>query len=388
MKYFSYLNSAAAIISSYQGQQPFHVFLKSFFKANKKYGSRDRKEIAQVCYHYFRLGVWTKGKPLADAIAMAQFLCASEPQPLLAAINEEWNRNAGLSLAEKCAMLQINIDALQIFPPVAVLSQGIQPSVFNLSHLVQPAVFLRVRPGRQEQVAEKLNAAGIPFKQIAAHCISVPAASKIDTVLAIDKEVVVQDHSSQRTGELLQLVPNKTTLRVWDCCAASGGKSLLAWDMLGAIDLTVSDIRPAVLEKLQLRLAMAGIHPFHLHTADLTRPVPAALQQSFDLIIADAPCTGSGTWGRTPERLSFFNKKEIDKYVQLQQQIVSNVLPCLRAGGYFLYITCSVFKRENEDMVSFIEAKGAHCLSMQLFTGYDHRADTLFAAMFEVKSKQ
>jgi len=382
MKHFSYLNSAATIISSYQRQQPFHVFLKSFFKEHKKYGSKDRKQIAQLCYQYFRLGNWAKGKPLQDCIAIAQLLCATEANPLLAAINEEWNRHAAAPLAEKCRLLQIDIEALQLFPMLTGLSNGINASTFNLSHLVQPDVFLRIRPGQQQHVENTLKAAGIPYQFKAADCIALPAASKIDSLFTIDKEVVVQDLNSQRTRELLQLIIPAGKLRVWDCCAASGGKSLLAWDTLGPIDLTVSDVRPAVLDKLRLRLSTAGIQHFHLHTADLTQPVAKQLQQSFDLIIADAPCTGAGTWGRTPERLAFFNKKEMDKYELLQQQIVTHVLPCVKPGGYFLYITCSVFKRENEDMVTFIENKGGQLLSMQLFAGYEQKADTLFAALF------
>ena len=75
------------------------------------------------------------------------------------------------------------------------------------------------------------------------------------------------------------------------------------------------------------------------------------------MIIADVPCTGSGTWGRTPEQLYYFEDRKIEEYASLQKQIVTNVISHLAPGGYFLYITCSVFKKENEEAIDFIKDK-------------------------------
>ena len=103
----------------------------------------------------------------------------------------------------------------------------------------------------------------------------------------------------------------------------------------------------------------------------------------FDLIIADVPCTGSGTWPRTPEQLTFFHKKEIGSYAVLQRKIVENAVPHLAANGYFLYVTCSVFKKENEENVAFIQQKfQLKLLSMEYLKGYEMQADTLFVALF------
>ena len=104
---------------------------------------------------------------------------------------------------------------------------------------------------------------------------------------------------------------------------------------------------------------------------------------SYDLILCDAPCTGSGTWSRTPEQLYFFEETVIDQYASLQKKIVSNAMPVLAPGGYFLYITCSVFKNENEAIVEFIKEKFHLTLvKMELLKGYDKKADTMFAALF------
>ena len=157
----------------------------------------------------------------------------------------------------------------------------------------------------------------------------------------------------------------------------------MAKDILGNIDLTVSDIRPAILNNLRKRFGEAGIKNFEILTADLTRPLKTPLHGKFQFIIADTPCTGSGTWGRTPERLSFFDENEIDRFSQLQKKIVTTAMSCLQNGGYFLYITCSVFKKENEDIVDFIQSNlSAALIKMDLLKGYTLKADTMFAGLF------
>jgi 16S rRNA (cytosine967-C5)-methyltransferase len=107
----------------------------------------------------------------------------------------------------------------------------------------------------------------------------------------------------------------------------------------------------------------------------------------FDLIIADLPCTGSGTWARTPEQLYFFNPSKISHYSNLQRNILQNVTTRLRPGGHLVYITCSVFKKENEDVATFVSRlPGLQLQKMILLKGYDIKADSMFVAVFENKA--
>ena len=77
---------------------------------------------------------------------------------------------------------------------------------FSLSHLQQPDLFLRLRPGKEEAVQEKLKSAGIEFKKLTDGCIALPNASKADEFIKLNEEAVVQDYSSQQVGELMGLV--------------------------------------------------------------------------------------------------------------------------------------------------------------------------------------
>ena len=107
--------------------------------------------------------------------------------------------------------------------------------------------------------------------------------------------------------------------------------------------------------------------------------------ESFDLIICDAPCSGSGTWGRTPEQLSRFQKEKIEDYATLQKAIAVNASKCLKEEGLFFYITCSVFRRENEDVVEHIRQEAKLRLIEQRYVkGYEEKADTLFTALFRL----
>ncbi len=174
--------------------------------------------------------------------------------------------------------------------------------------------------------------------------------------------------------------------KVWDCCAASGGKSLLVKDLFPEIALTVSDVRSSILHNLEERFKKAGIKDYHSFVADLTKPksIPFA-EQRFDLIICDAPCSGAGTWSRTPEQLHYTQQADIERYSQLQKSIVTNAVTQVKKGGYFLYITCSVFSRENEEVTALIESNTAlHLVEEKYLTGYEKKADTLYAALFQL----
>ena len=334
-RFFSYINTAKVILSGYFGDRPFALYLKEFFKQHKKYGSADRKQIAHVCYCYFRLGKAGKNIETDQRILTALFLCSTNPNKTLAAIAPQLNDSVQLTLEEKLKIIEFPLGAEDIFPWKNELSAGIDHTSFALSHLIQPDLFLRIRPGFEGLVEKKLATANIIFKQVNVNCLSLDNASKIDEVIELDKEAVVQDLSSQRVGELVQFDVHNQPHKIWDCCAASGGKSILMHDLFPAAKLTVSDIRKSILINLSKRFQQAGITKYRSVVADLTNAKLPITNSSFDLIVCDAPCTGSGTWSRTPEQLYFFDKQKIDYYSNLQQKISRAASRYLKPGGYF-----------------------------------------------------
>lgn len=380
----SHLNSAVAIIEQYKGEEPFAAFLRKYFSQHKKYGSKDRKQVAHLCYCYFRLGKALMNMPNSQRIVAALFLCSNIPDPLLDALKPSWGEKVLLPVEEKLAIIEGKEIINNIFPWNELLSAGIDHLQFCKSLLIQPDLFLRIRPGKAEQVQLKLQQADIIFSRPNATCIALDNRTKIDELIILDKEAVVQDYNSQKVGDFLSLLPVQNKRRVWDCCAASGGKSIMAVDMLGDIKLTVSDIRESILINLRKRFATAGIKEYNSFVADLSVKRLPESDDKFDIVIADVPCSGSGTWSRTPEQLFYFKNEMIEKYALLQKQIMSNVLQYVKPGGYILYITCSVFKAENEGMVSWLlERDQFNLVKMELLVGYSFRADTMFAALLQ-----
>ncbi len=392
MRFQSYFNTALILIGQYDGTMPLVHFLKQYFAQHKKHGSKDRKLITHLCYCFYRLGHVLKEQPVEERLRIAFFLCNEAAGDWALLYEASWLTHWNTDLKARIEFIHSlfpDFSAENIFPWRWALCDGIDAEAFAVSHLVQPDLFLRIRPGKQTSVLQKLTDHQISYRQITTNCLALANASKVDTILNIDKEVVVQDYSSQRIGEFLSAIVNSgpQVLRVWDCCAASGGKSLLVYDLLVNIQLTVSDIRPVILRNLTERFEKAGIKKYQSFTADLVNTKLKMYQEiagaAFNILLCDAPCSGSGTWGRTPEQLYFFTEEKISEYATLQKKMVANVMPFIAANGYLLYITCSVFKKENEEVVTFIQENNKmELVKMEVLKGYDMRADSMFAALF------
>lgn len=368
-RFYSHLNSAVAILRSYDGRIPFAHFIKHYFSQHKKFGSKDRRQISELCYCCFRLGRSYPQLTTEQKIVKGYWLSRT-------IWPDEW-----LSFFNSFHLPQASPD--HIFPTAHSLSAGISNDAFIGSHLVQPDLFLRIRPGHRDAVIDKLNTAGIPFV-LKGDSLRLSNSVRVEEAVRLNREVVVQDLSSQRVAELLQLYKTVNKREavpvVWDCCAASGGKSILANDVLQQMELTVSDIRPSIIANLKKRFREAGMKNYSALVADATQANPA---RQFDLIIADVPCTGSGTWARTPEQLLYFEPASVDTFAQLQSAITINATRYLKPGGYLLYITCSVFEKENEGQVNLLQKAGLQLVEQLIFRGYEQKADTMFAALMK-----
>ncbi len=381
MRIQSYLHSAQAILELYTGDVPLSGWLKAYFKEHKKFGSKDRKHIAHLLYCYYRLGGAFQQLPIEEKLGMALFLCSEKENDLLQAYKPEWNALATLEPKRKFDVLGAFDEATKIFPFNAFLSKEIEVEPFNLHFLQQPLVYLRLRPGRGQKVKQTFLKEGISFSEISENCIAISSQTKADALVDINKDAVVQDRSSQRVLEVLNTEKLKGAIKVWDCCAASGGKSILVWDTFSKVQLMATDVRQNILHNLRNRFSQAGITTYRAQVADVAKASPFA--EKFDLVVCDAPCSGSGTWGRTPEQLRFFTKDKIEHYAGLQKSIAINAAQNVISGGQFLYITCSVFTKENEDVVAFIQTNTKLQLQKSAyFKGYGQRGDTLFAAVF------
>ena len=425
MKFDNQLRYALQIIDTYQGEMPLYAWLKSYFRDNKQMGSRDRRLLSTLVYGFYRLGHAVKGLSAKDRVLAGLFLCNDQPTELLQYFRPEYDEKAALPLPEKIAFFQTQpagagFRVTDIFPWKEELSAGIDHEAFCLSFLRQPDLFLRIRPGQEHIVRQKLTLAGSKASAtfIPPFTFRLSNGFNVEEYFTPDQEVVVQDYSSQRIAGFLQVpaapaqapapghpagpgqpsAPDQSATLgqpaapahpatpefFWDACAASGGKSILVHDLYPELNITVSDIRDSILRNLRSRFAKAGIKNYQAFLTDLTRDYPPDAAANADLILADVPCTGSGTWSRTPEELWFFNPQRITQYAEIQKKILGHIAPRLLPGAWLIYSTCSVFKKENEEMAALIRdtTHGLKQDKMENIKGYNERADTMFAARF------
>ncbi len=348
------------IIATYDGKLPLAHFLKNYFRQHPKLGSRDRKMLSAMAYNWYRFS-----KLHNDS--MAQWL--NEPSQWLNGPMAQW-------LNER------DLDINDLFPFAIDLSEGITKNEWLRSMLVQPDLFIRVRKNK-ERILELLDEQKIPYRPITDDCLSLPNGAKIDKILQEDS-YVVQDASSQKTGSFFEPKKNE---QWYDCCSGAGGKSLLLKDKEPGVRLTVSDMRESILYNLQQRFRMYRLEAPVAHVVNVSDAV--ALEKTlgnkrFDNIICDVPCSGSGTWARTPEQLYFFDPKSVARFPPLQGAIATNAARYLRPGGKLFYITCSVFKMENEDVVArVLHETGLSLVHAQIINGVDVHADSMFIGVME-----
>lgn len=156
----------------------------------------------------------------------------------------------------------------------------------------------------------------------------------------LDGLVELQDASSQAAMAALPLTDG---MRVLDYCAGGGGKSL-AMAALAKIEVDAHDANPARMKDLPER-ARRGGHEIAV-VSDPSETAP------YDLVLVDAPCSGSGTWRRDPDGKWRLTAEGLADFPTLQASILCDAAKRIRANGILAYATCSIFPDENSNMIA------------------------------------
>ncbi len=200
------------------------------------------------------------------------------------------------------------------------------------------------------QYKKILKKENVKFEQ----CISSPKGLIIKDKLRAEElplynegGFIVQDEAAQFASELVSSRKRKNIL---DVCAAPGGKTCALIDSLpNSACLSALDIN-----KNRLNLLKANLHRLKfsckLYQIDATDDA-IFFDQSFDLIVLDAPCSSSGVIRRHPDIKIKKNRDNLAITLKLQFKLLSNIWRFLSIGGELLYITCSIFKKENDQMI-------------------------------------
>ncbi len=376
------MNQLRVIIDSYQYPMPFKEHLQDFFRQNKNAGSKDRKELRHLCNSYFRLGKVLIQLSFEERAYLADFLFNDR-----AILENHFNLDFTQNFVQKIKNIQLLFPDFKldgIFPFEQQISEVIKSEKLFESYLHQASLWIKVSPGKDRFVATELELKQIPYEKINNLSWKFNPDEKLSELNTYSKSYFrIQDLSTQTTADYFQAADFE---KWWDCCAGAGGKSLSLMESTAKVSLYASDIRPGILNNLKERFRNHHVHPQQVFECNLEKESPNL--PLMDGIIVDAPCSGSGTWSRNPEHLYYFKEESIEEYGQRQERILDHVFPLLKVSKPLIYITCSIYKRENEEVVSRFCAKHSVKIEEQKYIeGYKNGAENIFLCRM-IKSEE
>ena len=218
-----------------------------------------------------------------------------------------------------------------------------------------PTTAIRLRTATAEH---QLNVEGITFipgglltsaRRVQAGDITKTQAFRIG-------QIVIQDEASQLVAALVSPSALKEGSRILDCCAAPGGKTLAIADRNPTSAITALELHPHRARLLQNLLrqnllqqnSQSPAAHIQIITAD-AQHLPVSIP--FDRVLADVPCSGTGTLARNPEIKWRLTPDDLAKLAQRQLAILRSALAQVAPGGRLIYSTCSLEKEENENVV-------------------------------------
>ncbi|MBE6447193.1 MAG: RsmB/NOP family class I SAM-dependent RNA methyltransferase [Alphaproteobacteria bacterium] len=165
--------------------------------------------------------------------------------------------------------------------------------------------------------------------------------------MVINGLIEIQDEGSQLIAEMCQAQPGDIVV---DYCAGAGGKTLaLACAMQNKGRIFALDKYPERLENAKKRLRRAGVD--NVYCQEITGKWMKRHEQFADIVLVDAPCSGTGTWRRNPDMRAKFTQKDLNELLAVQADILRSAQKLVKPGGRLVYSTCSVLFDEDEDQV-------------------------------------
>ncbi len=251
--------------------------------------------------------------------------------------------------------------------------------------LERPVEWIRVNLQKTSApvLAQKLGLTGASI--LYDRYIQVPEDAKLKPILESESfakgEFSMQNPSAYEVVKLLDLKPGQ---KVWDACAAPGGKSALMGEMDSSLDILASDVSAFRVEKMHDVVDRLGLKNVRLECIDALSPQ----QSKFDRILLDVPCSNMGVMPRRPESKYRITQDSMKELAELQYGILESASNHLAEGGVLVYATCSPDPLETTQVVNrFLKAhpefvkRGEHVLP----GAQDNRFDGFFAQALERK---
>lgn len=359
--------------------RPADAVIGHYFRQRRYIGAKDRTALAETAYtilrHQGRLSWWCQHyrqtpTPRLWLIAYMRLLQQLSEKEIAAQFEGGKFAPAIMTATERDFLAKLKGHDLFLHPKMSLavryeMPDWIMPYLTaqfgdrleaELTALLESAPLdLRVNrlKAEREAVAAELQAAGatVTLCHYAPDGLRLGARLALPTLPAFKEgRIEVQDEGSQLVALLAEAKPG---MRVADFCAGAGGKTLaLAATMANKGRVIALDVLEKRLARAAERFRRAGAH--NIATQALTSEADPWIKKhkaSFDRVLVDAPCGGSGTWRRNPDARWRDLGPGLSELLPLQQRILANAARLVKPGGRLIYATCSLLDAENRSQV-------------------------------------
>ena len=364
---FGIVNGLHQILEKNQSPRP---YLNKILKQNKKWGSRDRRQISEAIldcirwkrtyeylgsfteksnnYYWELLGIWLLNKGLIfpnwDELSRLKDLkifLPLNPKIIERKIREsipDWLDEFGVKYFDETTW-EKEIHALNSKAPLVLRCNTLKQNPLKLQNYLKRD--FKIDSYRHDEIPEALI---------------IKKHQKLNqNPLYLKGFFEIQDANSQRVARWID--PQKGNLIV-DSCAGSGGKSLhLAALMKNKGKIFALDTRPKKLDQLNKRASRNGVFNIQTLMTDNTE-FYIKYRGVIDAVLIDAPCSGLGVIKRNPAAKWQINPEKIGVYEKLQKKILLKNSTLVKKGGILVYATCTIFPNENQHQISnFLKSK-------------------------------
>jgi 16S rRNA (cytosine967-C5)-methyltransferase len=349
--------------SIFNEQKPADKVLRSVLKRDKRWGSRDRSFIAETTYDIVR---WKRlyqeiaeVKPPFDRDNLFRLFVVWAT--LRGILLPDWKQFEGkptrkikgrFDALSKVRVLRESIpDWLDALGLEAHGKEQWTKELHELNRQAEVVLRTNTLKTSRKDLAQTLKVEEIDTKLAGEtpEGLILTQRSNVFTTSAFKSGLFeVQDINSQRVAHYAQVKPG---MRVIDACAGAGGKSLhLSALMENKGQIIALDIFQNKLEELKRRARRNGAHNIETRLID-SRKTIKKLQSSADLVLIDAPCTGTGVLKRNPDAKWKLSQEFLEEVTKTQQNILFDYSAMVKPNGTLIYATCSILPQENQEQV-------------------------------------
>jgi 16S rRNA (cytosine967-C5)-methyltransferase len=392
---FHILNTLSqALVEVFEKEKHADRMISKYMRINKKWTAADRTFFAEAVYgivrHKRKFEFIAESKELWPIIAAYLFTQDLKP------VKRPEFQNVDLSKVQSRIKSKKALAVEHSFPdwlfelgqkefatdwPAIMESLNKDPIIFLRTNTLKTNIEKLIK----DLKLEKIETAKVEGEITLPDSLYLKERKNVFASLAFKKgEFEMQDAGSQSIAALLQVQPGH---QVVDACAGSGGKSLhLAALMQNKGSILAMDIFKPKLEDLKKRAANAGASIVKTKLIDSPKVIKQ-LENSFDRVLIDSPCSGLGVLRRNPDTKWKLDLKQIETLCDLQKDILSRYSSMCKSGGLMVYATCSILKRENEEQVEWF-LKSSHGKDWSLVSEHRiwphiHGFDGFYAAVLK-----